>query len=114
MRRAEDCAVPVGHEKIIAFVQAVGACLCLVEFVVSGSVPLERLHCDCTHACMHAECPYRLRDLSRPSPTLPAGGSYAVLLRSWLCRWVVIGELWLVLVRACDYWERLQVGIGKI
>jgi hypothetical protein len=55
VRRAEDCAVPVGHEKIIAFVQAVGACLCSVEFVVSGSVPLARLHCDCTHACMLAD-----------------------------------------------------------
>jgi hypothetical protein len=51
VRRAEDCAVPVGHEKIIAFVQAVGARLCLGRMVVSGIVSLARLHCICTHAC---------------------------------------------------------------
>jgi hypothetical protein len=37
VRWAEDCAVPVGHEKIIALVQAVGACLCvIVSLLVEG------------------------------------------------------------------------------
>ena len=52
MRRAEDCAVPVGHEKIIALVQAVGACLCEVTLLlVEGVSSLARLR---LHACMYA------------------------------------------------------------
>ena len=52
VRRAEDCAVPVGHEKIIALVQAVGACLCEVTLLlVEGVSSLARLR---LHACMYA------------------------------------------------------------
>ena len=29
--RSEDCAVPVGHQKIVAVVKSVGACLCLLS-----------------------------------------------------------------------------------
>jgi hypothetical protein len=112
VRRAEDCAVPVGHEKIIALVQAVGACLCFVALLLVEKCFSRKVAR--VHARRSWDCPYRLRGLSRPSPALPAGGSYAVLLRSWLCWWGVIGKLFWVLVRACDDWERLQVGIGKI
>ena len=42
MRWAEDCAVPVGHEKIIALVQAVGACLCVIVSLLVEDVPFSR------------------------------------------------------------------------
>lgn len=50
VRWAEDCAVPVGHEKIIALVQTVGACLyaivsLLVEvFLSQGCTATARMH----------------------------------------------------------------------
>lgn len=31
MRRSEDCAIPIGHQKIVAVVKSVGACLCLLS-----------------------------------------------------------------------------------
>lgn len=64
MRRAEDRAVPVGHQQIVAVVKSIGACLCL------RSVFGMRLT---------AMRPYQRRDPSLPSQAPPAGGSYAVL-----------------------------------
>jgi len=114
VRWAEDCAVPVGHEKIIALVQAVRACLCSIALLLVESVSrVTRLH-----ACMYADCGtgcmYRLRDLSRPSPALPAGGSYAVLLHSWFRYACGSGGWFWVLVLVSDNWERLRFGIGKM
>jgi hypothetical protein len=79
VRRTKNCAVPVGHEQIIALVQAVGACL---YWVVSIYVSSED--------GLLVACSYQLRGLSRPSPALPEGGSYAGPLHSWLLRYVVV------------------------
>ena len=80
VRRAKNCAVPVGHEQVIALVQAVGACL---YRIVSTYVPRK-------HGLLAAFA-YQLQGLSRPSPALPADGSYAGPLHSWLWGYVVVG-----------------------
>jgi len=73
VRRTKNCAVPVGHEQVIALVQAVGACLYnIVSIYVSRETGLL------------VACSYQLQGLSRPSPALPEGGSYAEPLHSWL------------------------------
>lgn len=56
MRRAKDCAVPVGHEQVVTLVQAIGACLCRIvsAYVSQGWAMFEYV--------------YQLPGLSRPSP----------------------------------------------
>ena len=90
MRGTKDCAVPVGHEQVIALIQTVGACLYrIVSIYVSRK------------AGLLIASPYQLQGLSRPSPALPEGGSYAEPLHSWLLRDVVIG------------WVLVQVAIER-
>lgn len=49
VRWAEDCAVPVCHEEVVAFVQAVGARLCCTvsagHILVSSVLSLRSLTC---------------------------------------------------------------------
>jgi hypothetical protein len=90
VRRTKNCAVPVGHEQVIALVQAVRACLyCSVSIYVS------------LKAGLLIAFPYQLQGLSRPSPTPPEGGSYAGPLHSWFLRDVVVD------------WVVIEVGISR-
>ena len=92
MRGTKDSAVPVGHEQVIALVQAIGACLyCIVSIYIPRKAELL------------VASSYQLQGLSRPSPALPADGSYAEPLHSWLLRYVVVDS---VLVQ--DVAERRQ------
>ena len=62
VRRSEDSAVPVGHEKVIAVVETVRASLC--DFVSHF-----------TRETIIRSRPYQHRGPSRPSRAPPADGS---------------------------------------
>lgn len=85
--RTKNSAVPVGHEQVIALVQAVGACLCRIVSIYV-----------CRKAGLLIASSYQRRDLSRPSPALPEGGSYAGPLHSYLLRDAVVE--WVLIVDA--------------
>lgn len=90
MRGTKDSAVPVGHEQVIALVQAIGACLyCIVSIYIPRK------------AGLLVASSYQLQGLSRPSPALPEDGSYAEPLHSWLLRDVVVD------------WVLVQVGAER-
>ena len=88
VRRSEDSAVPVGHEKVIAVVETVRASLCEFFSHFSGN----------TIKWAHS---YQHRGPSRPSRAPPADGSYG---EPWPC---CLG------ISRCEQWTE-RFGSDKI
>lgn len=80
-------------------------------FLSQGCTATARMHACSQIVGVSVPAPRPFSPFSSSSSRRKLRGTFALMVV--LCC-VVIGELLLVLVRACDYWERLQVGIGKI